>query len=825
MRLNFKKVTAIAASALMVGLTMGTAVAANYPAPFVAGGAANVAVVYGTGSGVSSLDLVQAGNIQSNLQSYMTGTSGSTTVTGGDAWQVGTSSDILEINESIAEVTSYISSGDLAILADGSLSNEKGDSTYKQYLYFETTDLSDPGRVIYTSDPDTDALGLFFKIPSGQQIAKYVMSFGTALGSDIDTADNKLSDIEDKQITLLGKTYTITSAYMTSKGVDLTLMSGALTGTARATPLTIGEYTVSAEVTSATEAKFTITSASGTETTAKMDKGDIEKLANGKYLAVTDITYQGIAGADNNAVFYIGADKLELNNNSAMVVNGETVSDAHVDITASNVSDVSISQIAINMTAEDDLYVPVGKKLSQASDLDKPEVLVGQNWDISFAGLKAQSYENISFKVSGNDKKYTLDFVNYNGDKVELPVLYTNTSGVYGGADADKSLVLLSTFQNVSKNDYVILNTGNPKVPTSNAKTVVIQYKGADKTTDTNPVFHFTLNPGSNQVDRDVVMTTAAGSMGHGTLQEAGADFTFINASSCSSANDCLIAFSSGDYGSKESTTDLSNASVSNYIRTYYNTLINITDKNATFVNEIIDPTNTVGTSSVSDPWSLNVTIDDTTRDDDQFTLPNQGAVFYVNVTNSSGDAKVTQAGTSKWLTSPDDSNVQEYIGLYGQHIISTDPADSPVSIEASIPKSIANPLVYINSGDISVSSTTGGATQLGDVLVKDSEVSSVSSKNLIVVGGSCINSVAANLLGSTCGSDFTTKTDIGSGQFLIQSLASTYSTGKVALVVAGYEAADTVNAATYLRTQTVDTTVGKKYKGTSATTATLVVA
>ena len=45
----------------------------------------------------------------------------------------------------------------------------------------------------------------------------------------------------------------------------------------------------------------------------------------------------------------------------------------------------------------------------------------------------------------------------------------------------------------------------------------------------------------------------------------------------------------------------------------------------------------------------------------------------------------------------------------------------------------------------------------------------------------------------------------------------------KVATLVAGYNAADTTNAAKYVTTQTVDTMVGKKYKGTSATQATLV--
>jgi len=109
------------------------------------------------------------------------------------------------------------------------------------------------------------------------------------------------------------------------------------------------------------------------------------------------------------------------------------------------------------------------------------------------------------------------------------------------------------------------------------------------------------------------------------------------------------------------------------------------------------------------------------------------------------------------------------------------------------------------------------GASQLGDVLVKDTEIGSVSSKNLILVGGSCINSAAATALGgSFCGASFTEATGVGSGQFLIQSVGDAFSTGKIALVVAGYEVTDTVNAAKYLRTQTVDTTAGTKYKGTT---------
>jgi len=84
---------------------------------------------------------------------------------------------------------------------------------------------------------------------------------------------------------------------------------------------------------------------------------------------------------------------------------------------------------------------------------------------------------------------------------------------------------------------------------------------------------------------------------------------------------------------------------------------------------------------------------------------------------------------------------------------------------------------------------------QFGSIIVKDTEISSVSSKNLIVVGGSCINTVAAKLLGSDvplCGADWTAKTDVGEGHFLIKEYTSPYNSEKVALLVAGYNAEDT---------------------------------
>ena len=120
MRFNFKKISAVLGSVLLTGMSAGVAMAANYPAPFISGGSANVAIVYGTGSGVSALDVVQAGNIQANLQSYMTGgTSGASVSTSGEVVSLDTSSTRIWLNTSLNTAKSTLTKTDLpTVLGD-----------------------------------------------------------------------------------------------------------------------------------------------------------------------------------------------------------------------------------------------------------------------------------------------------------------------------------------------------------------------------------------------------------------------------------------------------------------------------------------------------------------------------------------------------------------------------------------------------------------------------------------------------------------------------------------------------------------------------------
>ena len=130
---------------------------------------------------------------------------------------------------------------------------------------------------------------------------------------------------------------------------------------------------------------------------------------------------------------------------------------------------------------------------------------------------------------------------------------------------------------------------------------------------------------------------------------------------------------------------------------------------------------------------------------------------------------------------------------------------------------------VGANVSSSSTVSGNGAVKELGSVALTDAQAAQVSGKNLIVVGGSCVNKLASDLLsGAGCGTSWETATGVGAGQFLIQSFDRTG--GKVATLVAGYSAQDTRNAAKVLVSDaTVDLTAGKKYKSTSATSVQMV--
>ena len=133
--------------------------------------------------------------------------------------------------------------------------------------------------------------------------------------------------------------------------------------------------------------------------------------------------------------------------------------------------------------------------------------------------------------------------------------------------------------------------------------------------------------------------------------------------------------------------------------------------------------------------------------------------------------------------------------------------------------------VLFTEEGASVTSGSAGSGTveELGSVTRKDSEISGIQSRNLIVIGGSCINTAAARILDvpeGTCGQAFTDATGVGPDQFLIKVVDSPYADGKYAMLVAGYEAEDTKKAVDYVTTEKPSTDVGTEKKLVTATYA-----
>jgi len=117
-------------------------------------------------------------------------------------------------------------------------------------------------------------------------------------------------------------------------------------------------------------------------------------------------------------------------------------------------------------------------------------------------------------------------------------------------------------------------------------------------------------------------------------------------------------------------------------------------------------------------------------------------------------------------------------------------------SVTLTYPEAEAIADVYITSGVVSTSAAggeVGGLVQVdvGSAML-DSEVADWEAQNVIVVGGPCVNTVAAELMGNPA--DCTTGFEEGKAKIKL------FEGENVALLIAGYSADDTRRACTVMK-------------------------
>ena len=922
MKFNFRKISAIGSSILLAGMSIATPIAAAaYPAPFVSGGSANVAIVYGTGTGVSYLDVVHAGNIQSNLQSKMGGAVGTTSTASGEAKTLNSGSDLLYLLDDLSENVATITKDDLpTILADGDFVDDDGTSwEFEQTIAMGT---STTNRFSFgNSDSDFDDPTLMLELATATGTPMYTWTI------NFDKATNLTTSIsEGEEITLFGKTYTIGTAtdydtLVLLGGADSTRINVGETAT-----MSVGgvDYSVSLDGLSsdtATKAGITIdgTYKSFTEGQTKTYVLGGEDVS----VYVKTVFRTGDTGTGYVEV-EIGADKLTFENSDAVSVGSDNtdIDTTLVTVTPTPGSSAkgpgfgNITKLQIAVAAEDNdvNHVLAGEsftdpvfgtlKLELTGVLNGPTFEAQQDTGRTLIELRSGGsrelqatitdsagitktvpfgYQNLSqddssnpyVTVEGNNLTDDDYFFLNSGDyqhlmrvtKVNLASITTSDIEIQDQFTGVKYLVEDKDFtsgQNLTINSqtYTITNATNSDGANGGFKITRAGADAADKRAlfpylelvagDNFPRVTFInatnmVNDGSG----DVISTTANGTAVTGKVYELPTGSIQFRLSDLNADNGYNGAASAAknisflEYGVIPTDGTVTWANVTNVGAADGYNMTSLKVGTAWYTFGAQTTNHTGGTK-----WNLtNITIDvgfDAfnngdkpigpvlmfVEDEDKGNASARNTILF----ETTDDGSYLEFNGNPYFSGVDGVNYDsetwdttEYKGWltsYGTYVLrdKTDTNQYLASLSYGTAQMYADVYMAEVSASITAGTSAGGVSQLGDVLVKDSEVSSVATKNLIVVGGSCINSAAATLVGGAyCEAAWTTATNVGTGEFLIKGYDTSSITSKVALLVAGYNAADTVNAATYVRTQAFDTT--KEYKGTSATSATLVVA
>lgn len=798
---KLRKVVSALASTLMIGSTVALAGAATFPAPFVQSGTANYAVVYGAATSNTGTDFIAAQDISTSLSAALASTvttsstsTNTTTVTGGDFVQLEKANNMYNLGEAANTFFTSMDDDQLGtVLAEGTFRNaDDDDFDYTQKIALGTFTL----KHFQDNDFNDEMPSIGFDLVSGTHILNYTLDFTTAAQGGAG-----LAKLENEELEMLGKTYYILDATNTTgTNHKLTLLDAANTvtvaeGETKTVDVGGQSYEVGISFISSSEVVLTVNGAN----TRSLSDGSTAKLSGDVYIGIKDIRAQDYAGGLKQVEFSIGAGKIVLQNGQEVEINGDIVSDGTDSKITSYLefSGNDLDKIILDWESQEDQWIDSNTEL----------VMPGLNAIKLFMGNFVTPTEETTKIVPDGDNSVKLSTTVTDGP-VSFNLFFTNSTDILGlGKDTTSRLVTNTTGTDLTASKSILFDTDMDDyfvatwISGDDAESYVLKVSSISSTSSLNTtkvkslasdsIEEITLNDGDTDnfgsIDITLIESNDAGNFAHLNL-------------SVPSGTVYVDRLVTADGLLMKLPVDR-NASA-----TWGDNHMNISMTPASY-------------------WYMNFT--EETEDGNI----GAGDSFRVKVGLVGGETTVTGFESEAVLSTGSDYETEDgskdYVGyvespLATKTLLRTGGDQDDIEITYHGEESYGE--VYVGEAEVSA----GGETpQLGSLIVTDSQISSVENKNLVVVGGSCVNTVAASLLGVSyplCGADFTAKTNVAAGQYLIQTFESPYNSARVATLVAGYNAADTTNAATYFRTQTgVMTDADTKYIGTTSDSAEIV--
>ncbi len=838
MKFNFKKVAAIGASVLLTGMTMGLAAASAFPDGY---SASNTAVVYGAGA---TADIIPATSIKTALG---TSSSGSVSVSG-ESVSLATNSRSLYYGDAINAGYQSLSATELpTTLADGTFTDLSG----TQYTYTQTITPGSTASVFGNDNGNYDdpVLNLNVGTSTATPLYNYTLSFN----KNVNVSD--ATNVQGQSINIMGVDYVIgasstnSTLYLYGAGTEQTVNQG--------TPATVdiggASHTISVTPTGATTATLVVdgTSRSVTQGNSYAFPGDLN-------VYVKSITYQAYSGGAQSANLIIGANTLKLVNGQTVKqgANLDSIKGTKATITAAGAGEISGFTVSVAENSSNNDALAVGDSFTDP-------VFGGLKVIFSGADPALDSSSRGSVVVDGgslNTQQAQVTFTSARDSSsgpYTLTYAYDNSSTSVNSALAHQSFsngkgyIHILEGENAKTNDYIVLNQGDSgtivevtDMSVDNAQTGTVTLQDVISG-DSVPL---TLNNVSNVYTKTGV--NMFGGTGY-TVKMNGAG-TSVNVTWSSAGTETVfprIKLADGGWMAFLTNTTVVNTAGNNSLNkvifptgttTLTATGVNLTHA-AGAANYTVGGLNWIYTVTGNDTKITGVNVSDTSgitfsagpailiAEPKKWNDSSYGDYILVPMTtaNSGKDMAISQAVlggvNSGFVTLTSDTYEQQAVDQYGTLVTDEQRTNQNGKETISYPASEMKLNVLFSASSATTSGSGSGAR-----FVTDSQASSLASgTNLIVVGGSCVNSVAASLLGSStpmCGSDWTAATasdlgttGLGSGQFLIQSFASNSVTSGTALLVAGTNAADTVAAASYLVNTKPDVAAGKKWVGTTS--------
>lgn len=811
MKLNIKKVATVLGSALMLGATAGMAAAASFtPSSFGDGG---VAIV--VGANAANSDLKAAVDLTSNLAGDLAAqaaTVGGSTVTGGDSIKFEKSSTKFQLGKGVQDILNRdITSEDMKVLLkDGTYVDDDAEEfDFTQQINVANLSLG----MFDDNDYKKDTPTLGFRIANNAEILNYSLEF---------TDEPSFNKLETTDLTMMGKTYYVLD--VNSDNDTITLLDSAdslvvAEGETQTVTVAGQSYEISVSYIGQTQAKLTING----QTTNSLAAGQTQKLTGGAYVGVKDVLYSAKDSGVSKVEMSIGSGKLVLQDDTEVVMNDETITGLGSVITNSS---GKLSSIKLTWSADGDQFIAMDSALTMPGF---------EAVKLNFAGMVFPTNEEIMIEAPTKTGISLKDFP-LNDGTANINLAYSNAAGTaYVGVGADDDTVLRTvapgqnlTFDANTDESFVASWTDG-----NDAESLLMRITNIRTVDNINKTTFETYSDGKWVKAKEDKKEGDSFTLGNieltvGAINRVAQTVIVIPTNSNTNFNTLYSKAGMKVYLPYMNTTTYFNkANGTNYTADEACALISIPAQQIMTENFKVFHNSTAG--------AVNATCEQTSYDlifseEDKDNNPGDGKNITVTLgfnTASTPEVQVTDVtGMGSTEAEIGSTKVYEsyvYSALATQILNDQDPDQDTVKLVYHGGESFGELYLTDVLSTVSAGSGSGSVSSLGAVTVYDTEVSSVSGKNLIVIGGSCINSVAAELLGgAACDAAFTAKTSIKAGEALIQSFTRG---SKVALLVAGFNAADTTKAVTYLSNKPVNVTVGAKLKVTSATEATAITA